>query len=722
MLLPTLRNVATITITILLFAASTFAQQNTREIFERARMLDESNQNLSEAIKLYGQVVGQSNEQRALAARAQFRIGILYERLGRKAEARRAFQTVVNQYADQTELMQRARAKIPASAAKNGKAQARSIAAISALAGAPQVRQVWAGLGADVEGKVSSDGRYLSFVDWSTGDLAVRDLLTRTNRRLTHKGDWTSQAFADFSTISPDGKQIAYQWCDGKLYDLRVVDTDGSEPRVIYENDEVYPWAHAWTSDKKFVLTTLSGKDHSHQIGLVSTIDRSVRILKSYDRRSPENLSLSPDGRWIAYSLPPNQDEKQRDIFLIATDGSQETALVQHPANDDAPVWSPDGRAILFLSDRGASPGLWLIRVANGKADGNPELVKANIGNIFPLGFTEKGSFFYGIISAGHDVYSVNNDPVNGQLVSQPEQLSKNYVGMNFAPAWSLDGNSLAYVVDKTTGFGFSGRAIVVQSLKTGKERELPRQGFEIWGFSLNWSPDGNSLLVTGVEESPGKPPRGGLFQVDVQTGSAKFLVERVNDTTEGHGGSGWFADGKSIFRLQYVEPKKLSITRTNLLTGEEQDLFKFNEGENDLRFIKLSPDGKQLACWNIRKETKSLLLIPTDGGAPKEIFKDKGDVTQVAGTPSGIAWTRDGRHLLFGKKTGPEKTELWRIAVEGGQPQKIGIVNEGVHDIVMHPDGNRIAFSTRTYKPEVWVMENFLPATKPHATSVSRR
>src|SRR2546429_7934800 len=121
MLLPTLRNVATIIITTLLFAASTLAQQNTREVFERARMLDESNQNLTEAIKLYGQVVSQANEQRPLAARAQFRIGILYERLGRKAEAQRAFQTVVNQYADQSDSVRRAQAKIVKSAlpAKN---------------------------------------------------------------------------------------------------------------------------------------------------------------------------------------------------------------------------------------------------------------------------------------------------------------------------------------------------------------------------------------------------------------------------------------------------------------------------------------------------------------------------------------------------------------------------------------------------------------------------
>src|SRR2546425_10378774 len=114
MLLPTLRNVTTIIITTLLFAASTFAQQNTREIFERARMLDESNQNLAEAIKLYSQVVSQSNEQRALAAKAQYRIGVLYERLGRKAEAQKAFQTVVKLYGDQSEAAGRARAKLPA--------------------------------------------------------------------------------------------------------------------------------------------------------------------------------------------------------------------------------------------------------------------------------------------------------------------------------------------------------------------------------------------------------------------------------------------------------------------------------------------------------------------------------------------------------------------------------------------------------------------------------
>src|SRR5262249_31709697 len=131
-----------IVLILFLSASPTFAQQNPRELFERARMLDESNQNLSEAIKLYGQVVSQANQQRALAARAQLRIGILYERLGRKAEAQRAFQTVVSQYADQTDAARTARAKLPPAVAAKTKPTTRTNQRETT---ALTVRQIWAG-------------------------------------------------------------------------------------------------------------------------------------------------------------------------------------------------------------------------------------------------------------------------------------------------------------------------------------------------------------------------------------------------------------------------------------------------------------------------------------------------------------------------------------------------------------------------------------------------
>ena len=74
---------------IALMPANIKAQQGGRELFERARILEESNQNLPEAIRLYTQAAAQAKTDRALAATAHFRIGACYEKLG-NAEARKA--------------------------------------------------------------------------------------------------------------------------------------------------------------------------------------------------------------------------------------------------------------------------------------------------------------------------------------------------------------------------------------------------------------------------------------------------------------------------------------------------------------------------------------------------------------------------------------------------------------------------------------------------------
>ena len=97
-----------------LIAGASSAQQTSRDLYERARMLDESGQNLPEAIKLYSQIVAQSTDNRALAAKAQHRVGVLYERLGRTAEAQRAYAKLISQYPDQMDLARRAKTKLAA--------------------------------------------------------------------------------------------------------------------------------------------------------------------------------------------------------------------------------------------------------------------------------------------------------------------------------------------------------------------------------------------------------------------------------------------------------------------------------------------------------------------------------------------------------------------------------------------------------------------------------
>jgi DNA-binding beta-propeller fold protein YncE len=104
--------IAVVAVFLSLIPASSFAQQNPRDLYQRARMLDDSSRNLMKAIRLYSQFISLEKNNRALVAEAQYRIGVLYNRIGRKQDAQRAFKTVVTQYPDQTPIAERARSRL----------------------------------------------------------------------------------------------------------------------------------------------------------------------------------------------------------------------------------------------------------------------------------------------------------------------------------------------------------------------------------------------------------------------------------------------------------------------------------------------------------------------------------------------------------------------------------------------------------------------------------
>ena len=91
------------------------------------------------------------------------------------------------------------------------------------------LREVWSGDDVDAFGSVSPDGHYLSFTDWNTGDLAVRDLNSGATRRLTHEGARDRQALN--SVFAPDSRQIAYAWLNGGSDEVRIINVDGSGER-----------------------------------------------------------------------------------------------------------------------------------------------------------------------------------------------------------------------------------------------------------------------------------------------------------------------------------------------------------------------------------------------------------------------------------------------------------------------------------------------------------
>jgi hypothetical protein len=122
---------------------------------------------------------------------------VLVRICARPGVARKAYERLVRDYADQAEQVAQARTRLAALRKPAGAAKESGII----------TRQVWGAPEADSFGTVSPDGRYLSFTDWETGNLAIRDLETGTNRRLTNKGSWLdSSEYAEYSTLSPDGK------------------------------------------------------------------------------------------------------------------------------------------------------------------------------------------------------------------------------------------------------------------------------------------------------------------------------------------------------------------------------------------------------------------------------------------------------------------------------------------------------------------------------------
>ncbi len=567
------------------------------------------------------------------------------------------------------------------------------------------IRQVWAPA-LDTMGTVSPDGRYLSYVNWTKGNLAVHDLKTGENRDLTDEGTWAKPPqFCDVSIWSPDSRQVAYAWFNEEFCDLRIVGLDGSKPRVLHNDPKSgYALPRAWSHDGKHILALLSKKDRKNQIALVSRANGSVRVLKTLDWRYPLNMSISPDRRYIVYDFPPQEKSPERDIFLLATDGSRGIPLIEHAADDLFPVWAPDGNRIVFGSDRTGAMGLWALQVVDGKPQGSPELIKKDMGRFDPIGFTRNGSFYYSVPSGIRDVYTARLDLGTGKFLAPATEVTQRFVGTNFAPDFSSDGKYLLYLSQRgRSPFGLGSRVLVIRSLESGKERVLsPKLAFHRAHSRPRWSPDGRFILVAGRDVKG----RQGCYRIDAQTGEVTSLVQRGPDEKP-LVGPVWSADGKAIlFR------RGGSVVLRDLESGQENVLHSFLD---HIHTWALSPDGQQLALAVPSKDqvrvfnSNVLLVMPATGGETRELFR-----VPAAEEITKVVWTPDGRQLLFVRSPGPLHKEegLWRIPAEGGEPQVLALdlTIDQLRSLRFHPDGTRIAFTAGDYKQEVWVMENFLP------------
>ncbi|HET7712399.1 MAG TPA: hypothetical protein VFL80_10760, partial [Thermoanaerobaculia bacterium] len=552
---------------------------------------------------------------------------------------------------------------------------------------------------------VSPDGQYLVHTDWTTGDLAVHDLLSGESRRITNNGPISrSVGFAEFfMRFAADGRKLAYIW-DRNGYEVHLAGMSASAgSHFVYRNPpgqgEVL--VYDWSDDGRYLAAVVPKTTESRQLRvvLIDASDGSLRDLLDLDPTASQQqmrasrMSFSPDSRFLAYDLRAGGSQS-RDIFVTSLEREGNSVVVEDTADDRLLDWTPDGTALLFWSDRGTSPGVWQQPMRGGVTTGVARRLADLEKGAFPLGFANDGTYYIAVPEARrHEVFVASFDLHRGVLrgMSAP---AADVLGPRSAPEWSPDGNVLAYVNRGT---------VVMRSLHSGEERRLADAGLtEIFTVGtgekyLRWSPDGLYLLV---------PQNRTLSTVDISTGRA---TPAVTDRRSRYGR--WSPDGLSLFytRQSGKNDGIAEIIRMDRTTSEREVLHHGTLPGDHYASLEISPDGRWLAFTAVDAapppefEITTLSVIAASGGPARQLLAISGREWMKV-----VGWTPKTQEILFtrGQKLGSEtSTTLWRMSMNGGEPRRIEIGVPVLHSFRFHPDGRRVAFDSGRRGAEIWAL-----------------
>jgi bla regulator protein BlaR1 len=541
-----------------------------------------------------------------------------------------------------------------------------------------------------VGGVLTADGKYIRGLDRDTGDVIQLEVASGQRSRITNKGPWneTEKTLED-QAFSRDGKQIAYNaevLSDAKewFFPLRIRNLDGSGFRTLYSDKDSYIVPLDWSPDAGAILA-LRDRNKAIELTLISTADGSVRVLRSITSGwfSFQRVSFSPDGRFVAFSLVREGSPPNGDVLLMTADGRNEVVVAGHPAEDRLLRWTPDGRSLVFLSDRSGTWDIWTVHITGGKQQGEPELLKKDFGyDSEVLGFAPDGSLYYKTNTSLGGLYHGVVDLETGKVLAPPAPVTTRYTGPVAQPTWSPDGRSLLYL-SRWGGIGSGNNNILtIRSAATGEERFLsPRLRYV---NQISWAPDGRSVLAVAITGTG-----FGIFRIDTETSGITKLAD-------GGLAPKLCPDGKTlVFVKGETGGPGPIIRKRNLDTGEESKVVII-EGI----YYDLSPDGREVV-FQVGGAVKTVSL---NGGEPRELFRGLAKRYD-------LRWTRDGRYIIV-QATGTASSEIWRVPAQGGTPLKLDLAVPKMNDFTLNPDNRRFAFSVdEGSKSELWVLENFLPA-----------
>jgi len=362
----------------------------------------------------------------------------------------------------------------------------------------------------------------------------------------------------------------------------------------------------------------------------------------------------------------------------MTADGRNEVVVAGHPAEDQLLRWTPDGKSLLFLSDRTGTWDIWIVRITEGKQQGEPEFLKKDFGyNVWDvLGFAPDGSLYYKTVTRLGGLYSGEVDLETGKVLMPPTLVTKRYTGLPSQPLWSPDGKSLLYISQRSD-VGPGNNILTIRSAETGEERFLsPRLRFV---NMPSWAPDGRSIIALGITMGT----ETGIFRIDTETSAITKLADGgLFPKLCPDGKTLLFADGPIIWKR-------------NLDTGQKLEVVNVGTGGTAQWLYDLSPDGREV----VFQKDSTVNIVSLNGGEPREIFRGKARNYK-------LKWTGDGRYILV--RAG---SVIRRVLAQGGTTLKLDLSIPNMESFTLHPDNHRFAFTVNDgSKSDLWVLENFLP------------
>ena len=235
---------------------------------------------------------------------------------------------------------------------------------------------------------------------------------------------------------SPDGKWIAWGAMAGGNYDIWIEPAAGGE-RIRLTTDPGWDRVPRWSPDGRKLLFA-SNRNGAWNLWTIEPFRlqrKPVRITSDEDDLVPPHAlpaSWSPDGREIVFA----SQRRNRELWVIPSGGGEKRRLLPDGYYGSDPDWSPDGKWIAYNSDRGGWSEIWAVPVSGGAVRKVTSLQQKSYNASW-----SPGGRWIAFCSKGAGDFQLWAAPFAG---GSPVQLTATD-GWHTGPSWSADGRRLLF-------------------------------------------------------------------------------------------------------------------------------------------------------------------------------------------------------------------------------------------------------------------------------------